>query len=96
MTRVIIAKFKLREGKASEWEAMNKTIQEAISSAPGFVSRETGRDSESNHYCIVRFTSAKEHEEYMKIAQEKFADGFKAFSEIIDGEMEKFIIDNVQ
>ncbi len=85
MSQVVIAKFKLNNPDLeTQWQELSAGIQQGISQAPGFISRDTGIDEDDTHYCIVKFNSKEEREENMKKSQKMFPEMFEKFAKIVD------------
>ena len=95
MAQIVIAKFKLKNPDLEDqWQELSTGIQQGISQAPGFISRDTGVDEKGVHYCVVKFNSREEREKNMKKSQKMFPEMFKKFNDIVDIDtMEKIEIE---
>jgi hypothetical protein len=53
----ITVSFELNEGKLEDWKKMSAEIDRDISSASGFISRDSGIDENGLVYCLIKWRS---------------------------------------
>ena len=50
---LVIESFELHEGQLDNWKEFSKEIDEGISKAEGFISRDSGINEDKRVYCVV-------------------------------------------
>jgi len=86
----IIESFELHDGQLENWKELSKIIDTDIGKAEGFISRDSGIDSDSRVYCIVKWESKAHQEAFMKnfTSQEGADEMMKHFGSIANMETE--------
>ena len=62
----IIESFKLHDEQLENWKELSKKIDTDIAKVEGFISRDSGIDSDSRVYCLVKWESKTHQEKFMK------------------------------
>ncbi len=86
----IIESFELHEGQLDNWKELSKHIDTDIAKAEGFISRDSGIDTDGRVYCIVKWESKEHQEKFMKnlMSQEGADEMMKHFGSIANMETE--------
>ncbi len=80
----VIESFELHDGQLDNWKKLSKDIDEDISKAEGFISRDSGIDSDGRVYCLVKWESKAHQEAFMNelMAREEWDEMMNYFASI--------------
>ncbi|WP_428087623.1 hypothetical protein [Candidatus Thioglobus sp.] len=59
------------ENLMNDWKALSKEIDEDISKAEGFISRDSGVDEAGRVYCLVKWQNKTHQENFMQALESK-------------------------
>jgi len=87
----VIVSFELHDGQLENWKELSKEIDTGIAKAEGFVSRDSGIDSDDRVYCIVKWEAKAHQEAFMEalMSQEGSDELMQRFGSIGNMETEK-------
>ena len=87
----VIESFELYDEQLDNWIILSKEIDADISKADGFISRDSGIDSEKRVYCLVKWKSKDHQEEFMKqlMARDDWESMMNHFGSIANMETDK-------
>lgn len=87
----VIESFDLHDEQLDNWKKLSKEIDEDISKAEGFISRDSGIDKEKRVYCLVKWESKAHQEAFMGklMASDNWENMMSYFSSIANMETDK-------
>ena len=87
----VIESFELHDEQLDNWIKLSKEIDEDISQADGFISRDSGIDESKRVYCLVKWESKAHQEAFMKklVAGDDWENMMRYFGSIANMETDK-------
>ena len=87
----VIKSFELHDGQLDNWKKLSKEIDEDISKAEGFISRDSGIDNENKVRCLIKWESKEKQENFMKqlMARDNWEDMISHFGSVVNMKTEK-------